>query len=388
VLIAEVAFSVMLLLGAGLLLRSLHRMQSVELGIETSDVVTFRLSLPSTRYNGPDARVAFIEQLDERLSGIPGVQAVATIVAMPFGPVRLNGSLTRADRPADADDRAEVMYRALDPDAFEVFGIDITAGRGFTAADRHAAAPVAMINRTAAEQYWPGEDPIGKQINVHISVGYAESEPRTIIGITESFRTEVTAAAGPELYVPYAQAGASFPQLALKVSGMPPAAVLLRVRDELAAADPHLPMAQAAALADLVDDQMAATRFYLTLLGLFAAIALILAAVGVYGVVALLVVQRTREIGMRIALGARTHQVVLLVLRQSLAPAAAGLAFGLLGATALGGLIAGILYGVEPTDPLTYMGSAILLFTVVIAATALPARRASRIAPAEALRAR
>jgi putative ABC transport system permease protein len=388
-LTAEVALSVVLLLGAGLLLRTLDQMQSVELGIETSDVVTFRLSLPSTRYDGPAARVAFIEQLEERLSGIPGVQSVATIVAMPFGPVWLTGSFSRADRPTNADDRAEVKYRALDPDAFDVFGIDLAAGRGFTAADRHGAAPVAMINRTAADRYWPGEDPIGKQIHVHISVGYAESEPRTIIGITDSFRTEVTSAAGPELYVPYAQAGASFPHVALKVAGIvPPSAVLTRVREELAAADPHLPMAQAAALADLVDDQMAATRFYLMLLGLFAAIALILAAVGVYGVVALLVVQRTREIGMRIALGARTHHVVLLVLGESLAPAAAGLTFGLLGALAFGGVMAGILYGVEPTDPLTYVGSAILLFTVVIAATALPARRASRIPPAEALRAR
>jgi putative ABC transport system permease protein len=224
-------------------------------------------------------------------------------------------------------------------------------------------------------------------MDVLIGVGYSEDEPRTIVGVTENFRSQVTRAAGPEMYVPYAQAGASFPQMAIFAPGRLSAEILAETREALAALDPEMPMAQPAALDALVAQQTAAPRFYLVLLALFAVLAVTLAAVGIYGVVAFMVVQRRREIGMRMALGAAADGVVRLVVWQGLGPALAGLALGMAGALGLGRLVAGILFEVAPTDALTYAFAAILMLVVVAGATAVPAKRATRIPPAEALRA-
>ena len=388
VLVAEVALSVMLLLAAGLMLRSLARMQAVDLGLTTEDVAVFRLSLPGSRYATADDAVSFMERLEERLDAIPGVEAVASMVSVPFGPISLGGSFLRPDLPEPGPGEVPTAtYRVLDPEAFEVLGIDVVQGRAFAASDRRGAPPVAMINRTAAERYWPGEDPIGKTMDVHISLGYDEDAPRTIVGITEDFRSQVTGTPGPEMYIPYAQSGADFPQVAMKTAGRAAGEVLAEAREALAALDPELPQMQPAALEDMVAEQMAAPRFYLILLALFAVMAVALAAVGIYGVVAFMVVQRTREIGMRMALGARVDEVVRMVVWQGLAPALTGLALGLVGALALGRLVAGILYEVPPTDVVTYVAASVLLLGVVAGATAIPARRATRIPPAEALRA-
>ncbi len=388
VLAAQVGLSVVLLLGAGLMLRSLARMQSVELGLQPENVAVFRLTLPAARYEGPDERVRFMEQLDERLEGLPGVQGAATTVAVPFGPVSLVGSFVRPDLPEPEPGQAPgADYHVLDADALDVLGIRLASGRGFRGADRHGAEPVALINETAARRYFPGIDPVGMQIRVQISVGYPESAPRTIVGVIEDFRTQVTREPSPQMFVPYAQAGASFPHVVISFDGGSAASVLAAAREELAVLDPELPMAQPGTLDALVSAQTAAPRFYLVLLALFAAMAVGLAAVGIYGLVAYLVVRRTREIGMRIALGARVDEVIRMVIWQGTAPALVGLAGGFVGALALGRIIAGILYQVEPTDPLTYLATGLLLLLVVVAATAVPARRASRIAPAEALRA-
>jgi len=388
VLVAEVALSVMLLLAAGLMLRSLARMQAVDLGLTTADVSVFRLSLPGARYDGPDARVAFLDRLEERLAAIPGVESVATGVSIPFGTVSLGGTFLRPELPEPEPGAApNPGYRTLDPDAFDALGLEVVRGRPFVEADRQGAPPVALINEAAAARYWPGEDPIGKMMDVHISVGYSETEPRTVVGIVRDFRSEVTRPARPEMYVPTAQAGASFPHVAIRAPGRPPGEVLAAAREVLASLDPELPMVQPASLDEMVAEQMAAPRFYLVLLSLFAVMAVALAAVGIYGVVAFMVVQRTREIGMRMALGAGVDAVVRMVVWQGLGPALAGLAIGLAGALALGRLVSGILYEVAPTDAMTWTLTALLLLGVVAGATALPARRATRIPPAEALRA-
>ena len=388
VLVTEVALSVLLLLAAGLMLRSLARMQSVDLGLTTADVAVFRLSLPSTRYAGPDARVAFLDRMEERLDAIPGVEGVATGVAIPFGTVSLAGSFVRPELPEPGPGETPgAGYRTLDPEAFDVLGIGVARGRAFQESDRAGAPPVILINQAAAAQYWPGEDPVGKTMRVQISVGYSESEPRTIVGIVEDFRSQVTAPAGPEMYVPSVQAGASFPHVAIRAPGRPSAAVLADARGVLAELDAELPLVQPGSLDEMVAEQMAAPRFYLVLLSLFAVMAVALAAVGIYGVVAYMVVQRTREIGMRMALGARVDEVVRMVVWQGLGPALAGLALGLAGALALGRLVSGILFEVPPTDVVTWVTASALLLGVVVGATALPARRATRIPPAEALRA-
>jgi predicted permease len=387
VLAGQVALSVILLLGAGLMLRSLVRMQSVELGLDTEQVAVFRLSLPTARYPGPDERVRFMARIEERLAGIPGVEAVATTVAVPLGPVNLFGSFARPELPEpDPTARPAADYRGLGVGAAELLGIEVVSGRSFRETDRHGAEPVALISRTAAERYWPGEDPVGKRIDVHVTVGYEEAEPRTIVGVVEDFRARVTGEPPARMMVPYAQTGASFPHVLLRYQGVSAASVLGAARAELASLDPELPMAQPGTLDDFVAAELAAPRFYLVLLGLFAAMAVALAAVGIYGLVAFTVVRRTREIGMRIALGARVDEVVRMVVWEGVAPALVGLALGVAGALALGRVIAGILYQVRPTDPATYAGTAVLLLLVVAAATALPALRASRIPPADALR--
>ncbi|MDX1396592.1 MAG: ABC transporter permease [Gemmatimonadota bacterium] len=387
VLVAEVALSVMLLLGAGLMLRSLARMQTVDLGLTTEDVSVFRLSLPGSRYDGPDARVAFVDRLEERLSAIPGVEGVATGVSLPFGDLSLGGTFLRPDLPEPEPGQApNPGYRTLDPDAFDVLGLEIVRGRPLLESDRRGARPVALINEAAAERYWPGEDPLGKTMRVLIALGYDETEPRTVVGIVRDFRSEVTRPARPEMYMPRAQTGAGFPHVAIRAPGRPSSEVLAAAREAVSALDPELPIVSPAALDDLVAEHMAAPRFYLVLLSLFAIMAVVLAAVGIYGVVAYMVVQRTPEIGVRVALGARVDHVIRMVVWQGLGPALAGLALGLAGALALGRLISGILFDVAPTDPLTWGLASLLLLGVVAGAAALPARKASRIDPAEALR--
>ncbi len=386
VLVAEIALSVMLLLGAGLMVRSLARMQAVELGLETDDVAMFRISLPSARYPDADTRVRFVDGLTARLEAIPGVRAVIPVVGPPLGDVDLVSGFTRVDRPEPAaGEGPTARYRAVGAGAFQLLGVEVTRGREFRPSDRHDAPPVAMVNETAARRYWPGEDPIGKRMDLQISVGYPESQPRTIVGVVADFRDNVAGPPGPEMYVPYDQAGASFPHMLLALDG-PHSAALREARSAIAALDPQLPMIGATTLDEQVARELAAPRFYMLLLGLFALLAVALAAVGIYGVVAYAVVQRTGEIGMRMALGARVAQVIRLVVWEGALPALLGLGIGLLGALALGRVIAGILFQTAPTDPVTYMAAAGLLLLVVLAATALPAARAARIPPADALR--
>jgi putative ABC transport system permease protein len=259
-------------------------------------------------------------------------------------------------------------------------------GRGLDATDRYGAEPVILINQAAALRYWPGEEVVGKSIRVFIGVGYPEEEPRRIVGVVRDFRDEVTGTVGAEMYVPYAQVGAGFPHVVLALDGVTAATALDAARRELAALDPELPLIRPGTLEGLVAEEMAASRFTLLLLGLFAVMAVSLAAVGIYGVVAYTVVQRTREIGMRMALGARVRQVVGLVVWQGVAPALGGLLLGVAGALLFGRVMEGILFQVEPTDPITFLAAAAAIVLVVLGATAVPARRATRIPPAEALR--
>jgi putative ABC transport system permease protein len=387
VLVAEVALSLMLLLGAGLMLRSLARLQSVDVGLEADDVALFQLSLPDARYPTPDAAVAFMERLEERLAGIPGVARSAAVVAAPFAPINLVGGFTRPDLPdPEPGEGPAATYRALGPEALDILGVEIVRGRGFEASDRAGAPAVALINEAAARRFWPGEEPVGKLIDMQISVGYPEDEPRTIVGVVADFRGEVAGPAEPEMYVPYAQAGAAFPQVLLEVRGTGHAAVLSEARDVLAGLDAQLPVVRPGSLATLVDQELAAPRFYMVLLGLFAVLALALAAVGIYGVVAYTVVLRTREIGMRMALGAAVPEVLRMVVWQGARPALVGLGIGVAGALAAGRLMRGMLFEVPTTDPVTYAGAAAVLMLVVLAATAIPARRAVRIPPSDALR--
>ncbi len=379
-LVAEVSLSLVLLLGAGLLLRSLTALQDTELGFDPENVTVFLLSLPPARY--PAAQVvATHDQIDEQLRALPGVSAVARISGLPLGPSENVLSFTRPDQPPPPPGRGPVaLYRVVDAEYFQTLRIPLLAGRVFEPADREGAPRAVVISRRMADVFWPGEDPVGRPIQI------SDQQPSTVVGVVANVRSQAVARqTDPEMYVPHAQTNLRSITYVLKSSVETPQ-VLAAVREVVRRVDARLPLISPGAMAALVDEQLARPRFYLLLLSLFAGLAVVLAAVGVYGVVAYVVTQRTREIGVRMALGAKTRQVVGLMLWQGLRPAVIGMLLGLSIAAAAGRVMQGLLYEVQPHDPVTLVAVSGVVLAVVIVACGIPARRASRVAPAEALR--
>ncbi len=387
ILAAETALSVILLLGAGLMVRSMVRLTRVQPGFDTRGVMQFRLSLPDARYPTPDDNVLFMDRVREELSAVPGIDSVGIMVAAPLTGISLHGGFTRTDQPPPEPGRGpQINYRVTDGYGAAMLHVRLLQGRGFSPADRHGGQGVALISQSTAQQYFPGEDAVGKVIQLHISTGYEEDAPRTIVGVFADVRAgRLSASPQPELWIPYAQAGSSFPNVLLRGS-LGRRAMIESARGVLRSLDPELPLIRPVPLDTFVAEQLAQPRFYLLLLGLFAVLAVALAAVGIFGVVAFAVSQRTREIGVRIALGARIEQVIRLVMLQGLRPAVAGVIIGLLGGLAGTRLMQALLYDVAPRDPVTFALVPLVLLAVVGLACALPARRATRIPPSVALR--
>jgi putative ABC transport system permease protein len=379
-LVAEVGLSVVLLLGAGLLLRSLSALQRTEMGFSASGLTIFRLSLPPAMYPSPQV-VAAHDRLDETLGALPGVSRVARISGLPLGPSENVLSFTRPDQPAPPPGQGPIaLYRVVDSDYFATLRIPVLAGRAFLPTDREGAPGAVVISRRMADVFWPGEDPVGRPIQI-------DNGPlATIVGVVANVRSQTLAQqAQPEMYVPHAQAAVRNVTYVLE-SSLAAAQLLPTVRDVVRRFDARLPLIDPGPMSDLVDAELARPRFYLLLLGMFSVLAIVLAAVGVYGVVAYVVSQRTREIGVRMALGARRDQVVTMMLWQGLRPAVAGVALGIVVAVGAGRVIQGLLYEVQPHDPSTFVSVALVVLVVVAGACAIPARRASGIAPVEALR--
>jgi len=384
ILVAEVALASMLLLSAGLMMRSLAGLYDIDPGFDSDDIAHFTIGLPDATYDSPERSVLFMDALRERLAAMPGVANVGLVMPMPLGPSVYGTSFDRLDRQSEPGREPAALLRAIDAGGFATLGISLEAGRGFEPSDRNGTMPVALINRAAADLYWPGEDPIGRQIDVGVDLGFDE-QSRTIVGITADIRAiSLTEPVEPEILIPYDQAGAGVATLLIRATDASTA--LAGARTELRSLDPNIPMIRPGTVAELISAQTAATRFYLVLLGIFAALAVLLAAVGIYGVVAFIVAHRSREIGMRLALGAHIHEVFRLIVWQGVRPALIGLTFGVIGGIAAGRVIAGLLFGVQPHDPLTFAAVTTLLLGVVILACVVPAGRASRILPAAALR--
>ena len=378
-LVAEVALSVVLLLGAGLLLRSLTALERTEMGFNAAGLTRFNVSLPPARYPAAEM-IATHDRLDSELAALPGVTRVARISGLPLGPSETVFNFTRPDRPAPPPGQAPIaLYRVVDAEYFATMKIAVLAGRPFLPSDRAGAPPVMIISRRMADMFWPGEEPVGRSIQMG-------GPPATIVGVVANVRSQTLAQqAQPEMYAPHAQTTVRSVTYLLE-SATPSAQLLPAARAVVGRLDTRLPLIDPGPVSDLVDQQLARPRFYLLLVGLFSVLAVVLAAVGVYGVVAYVVSQRTREIGVRMALGARRNQVVTMMLWQGLRPALAGLAFGLVVAAAIGRVIEGLLYEVPAHDPSTFAGVAILVVAIVLIACTIPARRASGIAPVEALR--
>ncbi len=387
-LVAEVAFSLMLLFGAGLLLKSFSKLNAVDLGFDRSNVLTFQISLPDVPYDDdPEASVRFFEALEERIREIPGVESVGSGYGSPLGGYGTGASSHFLDRPDPPEGQEETLTtRIVTPGYLETLRVPVLTGRGINSGDRHGAPRAALASQSLVDRYYPDKDPIGQQIQVGFGWGYGPEEPWVIVGVVGDIRSSrVTRAPRPEIYVSQAQLAASFMSVMVRTGqGVPD--VLPAIRREVRAIDPNVPLRRIEMLEETVDRQFGPARFYMMLLAVFAAVAVILSGIGLYGVIAYLVSQRTREIGIRIALGANGSDVIRMVLSQGIKPAVVGIALGVAGAFWGSQVLQSLLYNVETSDVTTFAGVTAVLFSVAILAIWMPARKASRIPPVEALR--
>ncbi|HKQ98110.1 MAG TPA: ABC transporter permease [Candidatus Polarisedimenticolia bacterium] len=383
----EFALAVMLLGGAGLLLRSFERLTAVDPGVRTEGVLTASLSLPQARYADGPARVAFFNRALDAVRALPGVEAAAFSMAVPPDRLVMTNPFTIDGRvPANRQALPAMPHVLVTPEYFKTLDIPLTAGRSFTAADADGAPGVVIINDVFARKFFSGEDPIGHRLM--LGDYDPDGAKATIVGVVADVKySGLDETPRPTMYTTYAQGGSWWPTMYLIVrTSLPPEAQAPAVRAAIGTLDPALPVSDLQALRTLVGQSVAEPRFRATLLGMFAAVALLLAAIGIYGILTYAVGRRTREIGLRMALGAARGDVVALVLRQGMALAGAGTLIGILGALGLSRLLSGLLFGVSPADPVTFAGVAFVMVAVAFAACWIPARRAAAVDPMVALR--
>jgi predicted permease len=396
--ITEMALAVVLLVGAGLLLRSFAKRLAIDPGFRADRVMTFNVSAPETKYGQRAQLRRLADDILTRMKAVPGYQSEALVSGLPLGTIGIRTSVhitgTPPERPSE---RKRNNLALVTPGYFATMGIPLVRGRDFTAEDRSGAPMVAIVNQEFVKRYVPTADPLTKQIEEGweqdtVSVpGVGDTASVTlggqIIGVVGNVRRQsLEAEIMPETYVAWTQPTLS--EFAVVVrSSADPSTVMSAIRSQMRSVDADLPISDLRQLKELVSQSVSRPRFYTTLLGAFASIALLLAAVGIYGVISYTVTQRTRELGIRIALGASRGVVIGTVLREGLGLAIGGLAIGLVGAYWVTKLISGLLFGVPLTDPLTFAGVAALLTGVAAVACYVPARRAAKVDPVIAMRA-
>ena len=385
-LAGEVALSVVLLVGAGLLLRTFDALMQVPLGFDDRDVVRFRLSLPFTRYDDLEEIVGFYHELETRIAALPGVQSVGSAFGAPFARGNFNADVSFEGRPEPGPGQEpQAAVRPVTAGYLETMRIPLVQGRGIEDTDRPGSLPVAVVSEAFVRENFPGEDPMGRRFSLSVDFGYG-SPTYEIVGVAGDVRSgDITSEPGPAVYVPIAYTG--MPDLVVHARSRPGVQSLEpQLRAEVKALDPDLPISDLETVRDAVDRTVAPTRFYLILIGSFAALAVVLAALGLYGVVSYYVASQTREIGVRMALGARAAGMVRMVLSAGLRPALAGVVIGLAAALAAGRVVESLLFGVRPNDALTLAAVPAMLLCVVMVASLLPALRAARVDPVTALR--
>jgi predicted permease len=387
--ISEIAMALSLLIGAGLMINSLQRLQAVDPGFDSERLLTMRVSLPEQAYR-QDQIVAFGQQLRERLQSLPGVQSVALSSDLPLSGNTSAISVELDGRIAAAEDNEIRTYRhRVTPGFFQTLGVPLIKGRDFTAGDHEQSPGVVIISEAMARRYWPNEDPIGKRLREFSRESTATSPWLTIVGVVGEVKYRglpQNPNADPDLYFSWLQTPTRDLILAAR-SGVDPDSLAASVRTALQGLDPDLPVYGVTTMAERVANQTRQSRFSAWLLGVFSALALVLAALGIYSVMAYAVEQRAREIGVRLALGARSGDVLKMIIGQGMRLALLGVGLGLGAALALTQLIKRSLFGVAATDPLTYGSLALLLTLVALVACWIPARRATKLDPMIALRA-
>jgi putative ABC transport system permease protein len=386
--IVEVALALVLLVGAGLLIQSFVRLQRVALGFDPRDVLTFNVAMSADSNTTPQQIAEFYRQLAGRLRALPGVVNASVVFQLPLSGSGATTGLTIEGQPVHPSDRPDGVIHMVDPEYFRTLGIPVVKGRAFTERDDLNSAPVLIINDALARQHFPNEDPIGKRIAPGFSTVPVSEETgmREIVGVVADVKHQnLQGPAQPEIYFAQAQMPMSAMTVVIRAAG-DPRALQNAVRGVVQSVDKNAPVYSIRTVDELVGRSVAAPRFNTLLLGLFAAVALILTAIGLYGVISYSVAQSTQQIGLRVALGAQTGDVLKLVIGQGTLLALAGVAIGLAAAYGLTRLMSSLLYGVGATDPWTFVGVAALLMFVAFIACYLPARRAARIDPVVALR--
>ncbi|HEX6057835.1 MAG TPA: ABC transporter permease [Gemmatimonadaceae bacterium] len=386
--VAEIALALVLLAGAGLLVRSFDRLLRVDPGFDPAGVLTFSVSLPDAKYDTTRAR-AYVAALTERLQELPGVTAVGAASILPLSGSSYGISLTSVDGRAieDGPDAPSVQVRLVTPGYLHAMGMPLRRGRDLGPSDRPGAPHVLLANEAAARLLWPGEDAVGRSLVLGTRFGFGgDRAGGEVVGIVGDVREmRVSREALPTVYLPHAQWPVGFVGVALRADG-DPEPLVAAAREHAAALDADVPVVEVLTMEQRLAGSVARQRFYMLLLAVFAVAAAALAAIGIYGVMAFGVAQRTREIGIRVALGARPGDVARLVVRAGLLLAVTGVVLGLAGALALTRLLEGLLYGVEPSDPATLAAASLLLLAVAALAALLPARRAAGVDPMQALR--
>src|SRR6266508_1524952 len=381
---AEVALAAVLLVGAVLMLQSFQRLLAVDPGFKPEGVATFEVSMPRAGYPDGGRRAQFVEQARSRLSSLPGVRAVGAISNLPLGDYESVTSIAiEGAEPAPPGKEPLAENRVITPGYFEAMGMSLVSGRDFDATDGAGKPLVAIVNETLVRQFFPEGDAVGKRIKWVLS----DKDWRTIVGVVRDVRGfTLEAQARPQLYHPHAQSPYDVMAMAVRADATALPSLRSAIQQEFKQLDAALPVANFRTMPELMAKATARPRFITLLLGLFAAAALMLTVIGLYGVVAYGVNQRTREIGMRMALGAQQQNVLALIIRQGMRPAFVGVSVGMVGAFGLMRLLAGQLYEIKPTDPATFGIVALGLLFVSLAACYIPARRAAKIDPMAALR--
>ena len=379
--IGQVALSLLLLIGAGLLLRSFTRLLRVDPGFDAANVLTMNVSLPTVKYAKPEQQISFFEEVVRRVSALPGVQSAAISAALPLSWKRITPVLAEGQPAVPLAQRPFIDIEAISPEWFRTLRVPLLRGREFTAADNLQAPKIVVVNETLAREFWPNDNPIGKRI----AVGRA-TVPAEVVGVAADIKNKgLEQNTQPQLYLP-------FPQLAwgdmnlLVRTVVPPRSIAASVQAQIAAVDPDQPITNVQTVEELMDTSRSQPRFTMLLVGIFSAIALTLAVAGLYGVLAYSVAQRRQEFGIRLALGAEKADILELVVRQGIILASTGIMIGLIASLFLTRLLGSMLYRVGAHDIVTFSLAPTLFLGIALLASYLPARRATKVNPIETLR--
>jgi putative ABC transport system permease protein len=381
--VAETALAIVLLVGAGLLIRSFARLQQVNVGFNPAQLLTARIGLPRAQYAKPEQWNSFYRQTLQRMNGLPGAQEAAVAVPLPLSDSYINLAFAVDGRPPRTkSDAPTADFVAISPNYFHVLQVPLLRGREFSDADSESGPKVCVISSSLAQQLFPNQSALGQRI----IIGYPTDATREIVGIVGDVKdSDLSARQSAQIYVPFVQNPFWAADIAVRAHGNP-SALSSALREQIRGIDSALPVAEVRPMEAVIGSSVAQPRFRTALLSLFGAAALLLAAIGIYGVLAYTVTQQTREIGIRMALGANPGRVLRLVLARGLRLAGAGTVIGVLAALMLTPLLNSLLFGVSATDPLTFAAVAGLLLGVALLACYVPARRAMRVDPMVALR--